>query len=1064
MGKKRQFNRKARLQATHTSRQSAVDILDQSVTKDVVQGDILEEKYGAGALGNSNEFALMPRSRETRVHAEIRRNKLTQKQRRRLQRIVEAKEKKAKRARLLESLSQHAISPQESLLLKPTVSIANAKETRRGLERRMEVEQLSSKLDIEVKSRKSRKRKQTESCLVAKEIHKVMKTKIESSSSNESSYGDDEDHNEDEDDNDAVNDDNNSSGKDMKTAELGQTATQTVSAAVKYDKLSKESENMMITSDENTFECQHNLQSCRVTSEREPQSAVVVALNRDPQIQMVRLQLPIVAEEQAIMEAIYYNSVVIICGETGSGKTTQVPQFLYEAGYGSKESPGVRAGVIGVTEPRRVAAVSMSKRVAQEMALPTSVVSYQIRYEGNVTEKTAIKFMTDGVLLREVEQDFLLSKYSVIIIDEAHERSVFTDIMIGLLSRIVPLREKKEMPLKLVIMSATLKIDEFTENKLLFPTAPVVINVESRQYSVTVHFNRRTPNDYVNESFRKVCKIHRTLPAGGILVFVTGQREVEHLCRKLRRQFPSKFGQTSATAISRKMKHKKRHVKRSIVKVNLDDYSTEPTIPLRPDSLDDGEIADVECSSESEESDNGLLEGDGDLPLHVLPLYSLLPSDKQAKVFKVPPTGYRLCVIATNVAETSITIPHVKYVVDSGMVKQKVYDNVTGISTFRVTWTSKASANQRAGRAGRTDAGHCYRLFSSSVFQHHFPEFARAEISGRPVDDLILQMKSMGITVVENFPFPTPPKDEAIKAAEQLLVNLGALKEEKTSSGSVQRIVTSLGLVMAKFPVSPRCAKMLTLGHQNGCLPYIIALVAALSVKELFMDSNLPTSTSADMSEEQHQERQYSLRKRWAGQGGAELLGDLMVLLRAVGACEYSGNSEKFCSENGIRYKAMSEVRRLRLQLTNAVNGVVESSFLCVNPKMVPPSLEQARILRQIVLAGCSDHVARRIPVDTVNERGIKKAQIGYECLLTDDVVFIHPTTVLFRLKPDFVVFQELFETSKLYMRNLCAVEPDWLSVLSPHLCSYSKPLEQPPPDYDTQTGTVKCYMTSTFV
>lgn len=263
----------------------------------------------------------------------------------------------------------------------------------------------------------------------------------------------------------------------------------------------------------------------------EPQPAIFKEVQRDPEIQVARLQLLILAAEQAVVEAIHDHDVVILCGETGSGKTTQVPQFLYEGGYTTR-------GVIGVTEPRRVAAVTMSRRVGTELNMTSDMVSYQIRYEGNATENTIIKFMTDGVLLKEIESDFFLSNYSVLLIDEAHERSVFTDILLGLLSRIVPMRRNQGKELKLVIMSATLRVEDFTGNTRLFPIPPPVISVESRQFPVTVHFNKRTPDDCLHEALRKVCKIHRTLPTGGILVFVTGQAEVRGLCKKLRRTFP----------------------------------------------------------------------------------------------------------------------------------------------------------------------------------------------------------------------------------------------------------------------------------------------------------------------------------------------------------------------------------------------------------------------------------------------------------------------------------------------------------------------------------------------
>lgn len=259
--------------------------------------------------------------------------------------------------------------------------------------------------------------------------------------------------------------------------------------------------------------------------------ATYIHLERDSKIQAARLKLPILAEEQQIMETISENTVIIIAGETGSGKTTQVPQFLYEAGYATTK-------LIGVTEPRRVAAISMSKRVAKEMNLGTDIVSYLMRFEGNVTEQTKIKFMTDGVLLKEVENDFLLKKYGVIILDEAHERSVFTDVLIGLLSRIVIIRDREKDPLKLIIMSATLRVEDFTKNEILFKQPPPVLKVEARQFPVTVHFNRVTSEDYAAEAYRKTVKIHTKLPEGGILIFVTGQKEVKNLVWKLRKAFP----------------------------------------------------------------------------------------------------------------------------------------------------------------------------------------------------------------------------------------------------------------------------------------------------------------------------------------------------------------------------------------------------------------------------------------------------------------------------------------------------------------------------------------------
>ncbi|KAG7263929.1 hypothetical protein CRUP_029269 [Coryphaenoides rupestris] len=703
------------------------------------------------------------------------------------------------------------------------------------------------------------------------------------------------------------------------------------------------------------------------------QPAVFIPVFRLPAIQEARLRLPVLAEEQVIMEAVRENPCIVLCGETGSGKTTQMPQFLYEAGYASG------AGIVGITEPRRVAAVSMSHRVAKEMNRSTQVVSYQIRYEGNVTSDTKIKFMTDGVLLKEIQKDFLLQHYSVIIIDEAHERSVYTDILIGLLSRIVPLRNKKGLPMKLIIMSATLRVEDFTDNKKLFPSPPPVIRVDARQFPAEVHT----------------------------------------VCRRLRKAFP--FRKSITDTGEEDTSEETRKFKKAKQKKTVGD---EDRLAGNGDEYYEG--SDLDLGDDSEDTDE---KADPSIPLYVLPLYSLLDPEQQAKVFRPPPAGTRLCVVATNVAETSLTIPGIKYVVDCGRVKKRYYDRVTGVSSFRVDWTSQAAANQRAGRAGRTEPGHCYRLYSSAVFGD-FSEFSEAEITRRPVEDLVLQMKDLNIDKVVNFPFPTAPSGEALMAAEQLLVSLGALKEPPRS-GRVRDIerakmscpITPLGRAMASFPVAPRYAKMLALGKQQDCLPYVIAVVAAMTVREIFEDLERPAASEEESSKlAQNKARLMQMRRLWAGQGPSLLLGDLMVLLGAVGACEYAGCTPEFCEQNGLRYKAMVEIRRLRGQLTNAVNAVCSEAGVFVDSKMAPPTESQTPLL--------------------------------------DDPVFIHPTSALFKKLPEFVVYQEVMETTKMYMR---AVEPEWIPQLLPQYCHFGLPLGMPSPWLCPATGAIKCHCTSTF-
>ncbi|KAM6930543.1 putative ATP-dependent RNA helicase DHX37 [Xenentodon cancila] len=1009
---------------------------------------VIELQDGARLKGVDGSNALvLPASKATKKKKDSlqtpanTKRPLTKKQRKELQKVLERKEKKAQRADILTKLAEVQLPQSELKLLYTTSKLGTGDRLYQSKQSLDEVKDGDSAPKISSVSGANRKRKW-------KEEEGDEQKAEESSDSNASSS-------EDEEEEDDVNDTTETNEPTETTPPCRDTD------ATEDEKAGPDEQKQKGMTDQ-----------AKVQIKKPSEPAVFVPVDRSPEIQEARLKLPVLAEEQVIMEAVRENHCVVICGETGSGKTTQVPQFLYEAGYASG------SGIVGITEPRRVAAVSMSHRVAKEMNLPTSVVSYQIRYEGNVTSDTKIKFMTDGVLLKEIQKDFLLQRYSVIIIDEAHERSVYTDILIGLLSRIVPLRNKKQMPMKLLIMSATLRVEDFTENQKLFRTPPPVITVNARQFPVTIHFNKRTPlEDYAAEAFHKTCKIHRMLPAGGILVFLTGQAEVHGLCRRLRKAFPFRKGNAStaedeeadSSEAMRKFKKAKQKKTVSLPRIDLDNYSALPVDEGDEDreaGIGDEEDGGSDLDLGDDPSEIGKF-SDPSIPLYVLPLYSLLAPEQQAKVFRPPPPGTRLCVVATNVAETSLTIPGIKYVVDCGRVKKRFYDRVTGVSSFKVTWTSQASANQRAGRAGRTEPGHCYRLYSSAVFGD-FSQFSEAEITRRPVEDLVLQMKDLNIDKVVNFPFPTPPSSEALVAAEELLVSLGAL-EVPPRTGSIKEIqrarlscpITPLGRAMASFPVAPRYAKMLSLGKQQDCLPYVIAAVAAMTVRELFEDLDRPAHSEDENAKlAQHRARLTQMRRLWAGQGGSLLLGDLMVMLGAVGACEFAGCTPKFCENNGLRYKAMVEIRRLRGQLTNAVNSVCPEVGIFVDPKMTPPTEHQVVCLRQIVLAGLGDHLARRVQAEDMLDPKWKNA---YKTPLMDEPVFIHPNSALFKTLPEFVVYQEIMETSKMYMRGVSAVEAEWIPQLLPQYCHFGPPQESPVPWFCSSTGTIRCHQSSTF-
>ncbi|CUS10956.1 unnamed protein product [Tuber aestivum] len=803
--------------------------------------------------------------------------------------------------------------------------------------------------------------------------------------------------------------------------------------------------------------------------------ASFVTVGRPIEIQSARLALPVVAEEQRIMEAINANDCVVICGETGSGKTTQVPQFLYEAGYGSPNTS--MPGLIGVTQPRRVAAVSMASRVGEELGDGgKKKVSYQIRFEGTAGPNTAIKFMTDGVLLRELSEDFLLRKYSAVIIDEAHERSINTDILIGVMSRVLKLRrelaEKDETkPLKLIIMSATLRASDFTENQQLFPAAPPLLKVEARQHPVSIHFSRRTASEYPDEIYKKVCKIHRRLPPGGILVFLTGQNEITHLLKRLRKAFPFK-GERKGPGSAPVPPSAQISASEAVVEtedMELGDFS-------RPDSYGSEE----EASNIGDDDDLGeeMSAEDVESPLHVLPLYSLLPTKEQLKVFGEVPEGSRMCVLATNVAETSLTIPGIRYVVDCGRSKERNYDKTTGVQSFDIGWVSKASAAQRAGRSGRTGPGHCYRLYSSAVYERDFPEFSEPEILRMPIEGLVLQMKSMNIDTIANFPFPTAPDRPSLQKSERLLEYLGALDPKGA--------LTELGRVMNFFPLSPRFSKILIIGQQHECLPYIIAIVAALSVGDIFIpehqlgmhgeagDEDAPRNSETAFEDAQQTKRRKEYYRAHRTFSTLDLTSDVLKLLSVVCAYEYEKDSTSFCERNFLRLRAMQETHKLRQQISKIVKTNCPGVLNSFNPKLPPPSTVQVNALKQIIAAGFIDQVAIRAdllpnsPYKLSYNSAKRVTEVPYMTLFAsstfqqstdegaplDPAVYVHPSSVLASQSsyPEYLVYSELKKsaspTGKVRMKPLTPVTGVHLASLAKGtpLITYSKPLEHVPP------------------
>ncbi|GET90938.1 ATP-dependent RNA helicase, putative [Leishmania tarentolae] len=871
---------------------------------------------------------------------------------------------------------------------------------------------------------------------------------------------------------------------------------------------------------------------------------VHIEIHRTDEVKQQRAGLPVLREEQSIMEAINETrrTCVLVCGETGSGKTTQIPQFLWEAGYGHPEGHTFgREGCILVTEPRRVAAVSMARRVAEELNVPFGKeVCYHVRYDNNLSDKCKLKFATEGIVLKEIQSDFLLRKYSVIVIDEAHERSISCDILIGLLSRIVPLRndlfeeESRKhngdvnktsiKPLKLVIMSATMRVTDFKDNRTLFPIVPPLVNVEARRYPVTNHFARRTElKEYVDQAFDKVRQMHKKLPPGGILVFLCTQQEIEDLCGRLRRHYASTKIEYYDNAYS---KHRL-----------LTGRSQEETAAASSDSDGDGAATAEEAEEKDEyglhtadyalddedvtggnseeietvhegrlrrppqprggrckhtrgetgawsggrdhggRSDElsvvateGLTTSAGDEEqeeevngeyntLHILPLYALLDFQKQQEVFKAPPKGTRLCVVATNVAETSITIPNIKYVVDAGRVKSKVIDDETKASCFRIEWTSQASAEQRSGRAGRLGPGHCYRLYSTAVYANLMAKHGDPEVLRTPLDSVVLLMKHIGVKNVGGFPFPSPPRESDLKAALQHLSVIGALDAARNYN------ITELGRQLVSYPVPPRFARALVEAlqqHKNARCPDVQGMVAAIVA--------VATTTTNVFTGEGNQLKAKKLNELVdvptdPRQGRIRSLlnpgSDLVTYLNAFDVyCRDPWHScGMFCLVQKSMYEAKllydqlcSQMRQQKKDQDELVDTLDESeATVCEKGDQKlgghhsdgrSLSKEMELRLRQVFIPGLMDQIARRATVHECRSLGVeyndKRATKSPYLVLDENrtIAYIHPTSAVARTfpPPEYVTFAFLQKVRRsdtkdalAMMMGVTVVMPEWL-------------------------------------
>ncbi|KRZ26140.1 putative pre-mRNA-splicing factor ATP-dependent RNA helicase DHX15 [Trichinella pseudospiralis] len=652
-----------------------------------------------------------------------------------------------------------------------------------------------------------------------------------------------------------------------------------------------------------------------------------------------RKHLPIFEYHDKFMEMLRQSQILVLVGETGSGKTTQIPQWCvdYVRLKGALTSKGGRRSV-ACTQPRRVAAMSVAARVAEEMDVSLGMeVGYSIRFEDCSSPRTFLKYLTDGMLLREAMSDPLLDSYGVVILDEAHERTLATDILMGLIKEV----SQQRADLKVVVMSATLDAGKFQQ---YFNNAPLMA-VPGRTFPVEIFYTPEAERDYVDATVRTVIQIHLCEEVeGDILVFLTGQEEIEEVCKRIKKEVDN----------------------------------------LGP------EVGELRC----------------------IPLYSTLPPNMQQKIFELPPEKRpngaigRKCVVSTNIAETSLTIDGVVFVVDPGFSKQKVYNPRIRVESLLISPISQASAMQRAGRAGRTRPGKCFRLYTEKAFHEDMIPQTYPEILRSNLGSVVLELKKLGVEDLVHFDFMDPP--ETLMRALEMLNYLGALDDDGELS--------PLGSIMAEFPLDPQLSKMLIASCDYNCSNEILTITAMLSVPQCFIRPP-EARKAADEAKMRY----------------AHIDGDHLTLLNVYHAFKQNHEDVQWCYDNFINYRNIKNADNVRLQLSRIMDrlGLKRKSTEFT-------SRDYYTNIRKALVSGFFMQVAH------LERNG------SYLTVKDNQVVQLHPSTVLDH-KPEWVLYNEFVLTSKNYIRTVTDVKPEWLLRIAPDyydmenfpVCEAKRHLEQ---------------------